>query len=195
MRWDADRFEPFFALLPRDTAAAEQLARHRGRRMSGRSALRAGPRHALRHAVEIRHPSFVCQEFVDALRRHNIALVTADTAGKWPLLEDATADFAYVRLHGDQELYASGYTGAALRRWAARIGTWSHGREPADARRAGSAHASGRKRDVYCYFDNDIKVMAPRDARTLMELLKVPLRPDEPEDAGGGRAARGHGNC
>ena len=62
--------------------------------------------------------------FVALLRRHRIALVVADTAGRWPLLEDLTADFVYLRLHGDKELYASGYDDAALDRWAARIDAW-----------------------------------------------------------------------
>lgn len=56
------------------------------------------------------------------LRRQKIALVLADTALKWPHLEDATADFMYLRLHGDKALYASGYTDAALDHWATRSG-------------------------------------------------------------------------
>ena len=133
----------------------------------------------MRHALEVRHESFVCREFPELLRHYGVALVTADTAGKWPLLEDDTADFAYLRLHGDQELYASGYTDEALRRWAARIYIWSQGKQPRDARCAGRRLASGRVRDVYCYFDNDIKVMAPRDARTLMQRLHLPMAPVE----------------
>lgn len=180
MPWDPARFEPFLERLPHDTEAAERIARRRGDRMRGRSALRAGTHRPLRHAVEIRHPSFACAEFVQMLRGHNVALVTADTAGKWPQLEDATADFAYVRLHGDKELYASGYSEAAIRRWAARIAAWSRGTEPRDAKRAGAPHADGHPRDVYCYFDNDIKVRAPHDARALMARLKLPMQPDEP---------------
>ena len=58
-----------------------------------------------------------------------MALVVADTAGKWPLLEDVTAGFMYLRLHGDAELYVSGYGDAALAVWAARIRAWMAGRE------------------------------------------------------------------
>ena len=181
MRFDPERFEHFLDLLPRDTDAAARRAGQHDERMNGRAALDAGPRRPLRHAVEIRHESFACPEFVDMLRAHGVALVTADTAGKWPLLEDATADFAYLRLHGDKELYASGYTEAALRRWAARIRAWSRGREPSAARRAGARprQAYG-PRDIYCYFDNDIKVKAPGDARSLARLLDLPLAPVEP---------------
>lgn len=75
----------------------------------------------LRHAVEIRHPSFLCDTFIDLLRKHKVALVVADSAGKWPYVEEVTAEFVYLRLHGDVELYSSGYTARALRRWRLRI--------------------------------------------------------------------------
>ena len=66
------------------------------------------------------------------LRDNDIALVCADTAGKWPVLDDVTSDFVYVRLHGDQELYVSGYGDAALDRWASRVRTLAGGWHPAD---------------------------------------------------------------
>lgn len=101
---------------------------------------------------------------------------SADTAGKWPCLEDITADFVYIRLHGDAELYVSGYTDAALNRWAARIRAWASGAEPTDAIRAVSTPAARRaSRDVYCYFDNDVKVRAPVDAHNLMRKLGLPV--------------------
>jgi uncharacterized protein YecE (DUF72 family) len=124
--------------------------------------------------VEVRHPSFVDDAFVALLRRHGLALVVADSAGHWPLLEDLTADFVYVRLHGDKELYASGYDDAALDDWARRIDTWSHGKQVNDARLASEQPASSRaRRDVYCYFDNDVKVHAPYDAARLARRLGV----------------------
>src|SRR6185436_12877264 len=130
----------------------------------------------LRHAVEIRHESFVDERFVAQLRRHAIALVVADTAGKWPYYEDVTADFMYLRLHGDAELYVSGYTDEALERWAARIRAWAAGNEPTDARRISDQPVARRRsRDIYCYFDNDVKVRAPVDAHTLMRKLGLPV--------------------
>ena len=110
------------------------------------------------------------------LRKYKVALVVADTAGKWPYIEDVTADFMYLRLHGDEELYASGYSDAALERWAARISKWSAGAQPDDAQLI-SAKAAPKKtsRDIFCYFDNDIKVHAPFDARKLMAKLGLPL--------------------
>ena len=174
LRYDPALFGAFLALLPRDTDAALRLARRRDARMHGRSRLRIDATRPLRHAFEIRHTSFVTAEFIDQLREHAVSLVVADTAGKWPLLEDVTADFLYLRLHGDKELYASGYTEAALDRWADRIRRWSRGEEPRDARRVGTEPPRARRtRDVYCYFDNDVKVRAPFDADRLMQKLGV----------------------
>ena len=177
-RFDEERFENFFTHLPKDTDTALELARKRDRsRMSGRTALPTQPNRRLRHAVEIRHESFRDDAFVRLLRRHDVALVVADTAGRWPLLEDVTADFVYIRLHGDEELYVSGYTDEALDMWARRIDAWSRGAEPDDARKASSLKPRRRaSRDVYCYFDNDAKVHAPFDAQTLT--MKLGLRED-----------------
>jgi uncharacterized protein YecE (DUF72 family) len=70
------------------------------------------------------------------------------------------------------EIYSSGYTEEALDRWADRIRAWSTGSEPRDARRISpEAAPSRRARDVYCYFDNDVKVKAPFDAQKLIEKL------------------------
>jgi uncharacterized protein YecE (DUF72 family) len=175
LRFDEARFDAFFALLPRDTEAALALARRHDHRLDGRASLEIDRRRPLRHAVEVRHDSFVDERFVALLRRHRVALVVADTAGRWPLKEDVTADFVYVRLHGDEELYASGYGERALERWAERIRAWSRGAQPADARLI-SAKAPRKRasRDVYCYFDNDVKVHAPYDAAMLMRRLGLP---------------------
>ena len=120
----------FLSALPRDTDAALSLARRRDvALMRGRSALAIDRNRPLRHALEVRHDSFLDRRFVQLLRRHRTALVVADTAGRWPYLEDVTADFLYLRLHGDAELYVSGYTDDALSRWAGRIRHWSGGGE------------------------------------------------------------------
>jgi uncharacterized protein YecE (DUF72 family) len=173
-RYDATRLEQFFTLLPRDTGQALALARRRDPRMHGRSRLAIDRVRKLRHAIEIRHESFIDESFVALLRRHAVALVVADTAGKWPYREDVTSDFVYLRLHGDKQIYRSGYSDAALRRWAKRIRAWSSGREPADAQRISAAPPPARRsRDVYCYFDNDVKVRAPFDAHKLARQLGV----------------------
>jgi uncharacterized protein YecE (DUF72 family) len=172
--FNEERLDAFFSMLPRDTASALELARRHDARMEGRSSLHIDANRPLRHAIEIRHESFRDEAFVRLLRRHSIALVVADTAGKWPLIEDVTADFMYLRLHGDEELYASGYSDEALERWAQRIRSWSAGRQPRDARRISREPPMRRPRDVYCYFDNDVKVHAPFDAAQLMRKLSLP---------------------
>jgi uncharacterized protein YecE (DUF72 family) len=171
-RYDREQIEHFLSLLPHDTEQALQLARKREPHMHGRSRLAIDQNRKLRHAMEIRNASFVDDSFVALLRKYKVALVVADTAGKWPYREDVTADFMYLRLHGEEELYASGYTEAALDRWAARIRAWSTGFEPADAKRISATAPQKRaSRDIYCYFDNDIKVKAPFDAKRLIEKL------------------------
>lgn len=159
-----DRMAAFFNLLPRTTADAAELAKrhdarlHRGddnRVWTTTDAIRP-----MRHALEVRHASFTEAATTDLLRRHDIGMVVADTAGKWPLIEQVTSDFAYVRLHGDVELYVSGYSDQALDSWAAKVRRWSD---------------SGA--DVYVYFDNDVKVHAPYDALALMDKLGLPHLP------------------
>ncbi|MCO7593788.1 MULTISPECIES: DUF72 domain-containing protein [Pseudomonas] len=174
LRYDEASFSHFLELLPHRRKAARACAEQCSEQLKGNGATALKGDGALRHAVEIRHDSFCCTAFVELLRRHNVALVVADSAGKWPYVEDVTADFVYLRLHGDVELYSSGYTARALRRWQARIEAWSRGGQPDDAQlvvqRAPRKRAS---RDVYCYFDNDQKVHAPYDARRLLERLKL----------------------
>jgi uncharacterized protein YecE (DUF72 family) len=179
-RYDPDRLEDFLSLLPRDTSAAARLARAHDSRIVHAWSKTDGER-PLRHALEIRHDSFCCPEFVAQLRQHRVALVVADTAGKWPLMEDVTSDFIYVRLHGDEELYVSGYTLAALRDWAAKIRSWSRGRDAAGAKLTGPPAAVRKAgRDVFVYFDNDVKVRAPYDAMRLAHLLNVGPAPGRP---------------
>lgn len=174
LKYDAEAVEAFLAMLPRDTDAAAALARRRDRAMmKGRSALPSQKNRRLRHAVEVRHESFADADFIRLLRRENIALVIADTAGRFPYAEDVTADFLYLRLHGDEELYVSGYGDAALDMWAARIRRWRDGGEPKDARKIATLTPKRRtSRDVYCYFDNDAKVRAPFDAAALIRRLQ-----------------------
>jgi uncharacterized protein YecE (DUF72 family) len=172
----AERFDAFLALLPRDTHAAAAFARrHHDHRIEGRASFDVDKTRPLRHAVEVRHPSFVDPAFVAMLRRHRISLVVADSAGRWPLIEDLTADFVYVRLHGDLELYASEYSERALDHWAGRIERWQRGSQADDVRLAapGTSPPVRRTRDVYVYFDNDTKVHAPYDAAALSRRLGI----------------------
>ena len=170
--FDEEKLKAFFRLLPRNTKEAADLAKHHDAWLKGRALTRADANRPLPHAIEIRHASFADASFVDLLRRHKIALVFADTAGKWPYAEDLTADFVYARLHGDKELYASGYDEPALDKWAARFATWRDGKQPPDARLWSSKKPpKAKQRDIYVYFDNDVKVRAPFDAMALADRM------------------------
>jgi uncharacterized protein YecE (DUF72 family) len=171
-KFNADLVEHFFSLLPHDTEKALDIACGHEERMNGRAALEIDRKRPMRHVMEIRNDTFNDPDFVKLLRKYDVALVVADTAGKWPDFEDVTADFMYVRLHGQEQLYASGYTDEALQRWAKRIDAWAVGSQVDDARlivQGPPPNSAGR--DVYCYFDNDIKVHAPFDAHKLAGLV------------------------
>jgi uncharacterized protein YecE (DUF72 family) len=154
--FDEGRIADFLDLLPRTTAAAARLAEQHDERMAGRAVTTTDADRPLRHAMEVRHASYEDDRFLDLLRSRDVAVVTADTAGKWPVLLEPTTDLAYVRLHGDQELYVSGYDDEALDLWAGRVLSWQ---------------AAGH--DVVVYFDNDAKVRAPFDAQALMTRLGI----------------------
>jgi uncharacterized protein YecE (DUF72 family) len=156
LRFDADRLAGFFDQLPRTTTEAAALAqRHDDKVPEDRALVTTDADRPLRYALEFRSPSFVTPEATNLLREHDVALVLADTAGKWPKVDEDTSDFRYVRLHGDAELYASGYSDAALDRWAETCRRWAE------------------SRDVYVYFDNDIKGYAPHDAMALQQRLGI----------------------
>ncbi|HEV7650494.1 MAG TPA: DUF72 domain-containing protein [Actinophytocola sp.] len=156
LAYDAELLAAFFDRLPRTTTAAAELAARHDERLDGRAWTTTDADRPVRHALEVRHASFTDPAFPGLLRAHGVGLVIADAAADWPYLEDVTADFAYVRLHGGTELYVSGYTGEALDGWAQRIRGWT---------------AQGV--DAYAYFDNDAKVKAPRDAMALAQRLET----------------------
>ena len=181
-RYDHERMARFLDVLPHDTEAALALARRCDARLEGRSVLSIDDNRTLRHAIEIRHESFMDSAFIEQLREHNVALVIAETAQKWPMTHDITADFLYMRLHGDKEIYRSAYSDKALATWARRIAAWRRGGEPRDAQKVSRKKPpSNRPRDVYCFFDNtDVKLRAPFDAQTLARKLRVKWKPAAP---------------
>ena len=147
--FDPGRLERFFALLPRTTAAAADLATRHDQRLDGRSLLTTDADRPLRHALEVRHRTFETPAFVELLRAHDVALVVADTAGKWPKLHDVSSDFVYVRLHGERGALRQRLRPAG----AGRLGgpdpqladRWHPDRRP-DAGPARAAAAPGRLR-------------------------------------------------
>jgi uncharacterized protein YecE (DUF72 family) len=156
--FNADRMYAFFAQLPRSVGSAAEIAAHHDQRVPDDRALTKAvhPRYRLRHAIEPRHESFRTPEFYRLLRRYKMALVISDNPGKWPIFTEITTDLMYLRLHGHDQLYVSGYSDHELDEWAAKIRSWTE-----------------RGCDVYVYFDNDAKVHAPFDAMSLMERLGV----------------------
>ncbi len=166
-RYAHDLIEEFFALLPHDTNAAAELAAKHDDLIKNRTFFQVDENRRIRHAMEIRHASFVTPEFIALLRKYKVALVCADTV-EWPRLMDVTSDFVYCRLHGSEALYASGYDEDAIEEWAERAAAWARGEESNDGDFASSKRAPARsRRDVYVYFDNDAKVRAPRDAKRM----------------------------
>jgi uncharacterized protein YecE (DUF72 family) len=154
-RFDADVLRGFFELLPRTAREVERLARQHEPRLAGRSRVEALDRNlTIRHALEVRHDSFTDARYVDVLREYAIASCVADSAGLYPVIDEATADFSYARLHGAQELYVSGYSAVELTKWATRIRKWQ------------------KRGEVFVYFDNDVKVRAPFDAANLGRILE-----------------------
>ncbi|WP_248582006.1 DUF72 domain-containing protein [Nocardioides sp. InS609-2] len=152
LEYDAGVLDAFARLLPRTTLEAAALARRHDDRLSGdRVHAETDADRPVRHALEFRSPSFASEEALAQLAAHDIAVVLADTAGRWPKVDRDTSDYRYVRLHGDRELYASGYGPAALDQWAERLRAWSV------------------SQDAFVYFDNDVKGFAPHDAEALME--------------------------
>ena len=156
--FDAGRLGAFLDLLPRTTSAASAYAvRHHDASKLKEPADTAAPADLpLRHVVEARHASYRTPEFCELLRAHDVGMVVADSAGTWPMFDEVTSGVAYVRLHGDTELYTGAYSPVALDRWAAKARAWED---------AGL--------DVYVYFDNDGKAHAPFDALALQERLGV----------------------
>lgn len=128
-KFDPDDIEGFFGLLPRQ--------------LDGRP---------LRHAIEVRHPSFLDERFVDLARRHGVAVVFADH-DQYPRIDEPTADFTYARLMGTREEVETGYAPADLDRWAERARGWA-----------------GRG-DVFVYFISGAKVRAPAAAEALIARL------------------------
>jgi uncharacterized protein YecE (DUF72 family) len=156
--FDREKARNFFRALPMNMHEAENIARREhDQRLHGKPILRApdGRDASLRHALEIRHASWLEEAALQLMAEHDIALVTADTADHHPFSVERTARaFAYVRLHGARELYGSRYSDGELDAWAALLERWR-----------------ARGCDVYVYFDNDDKAYAPDDAARLAARL------------------------
>jgi uncharacterized protein YecE (DUF72 family) len=145
-KFDAVDFEAFLALLPQSVDGL-----------------------ALRHAVEVRHDSFACEEFVALSRKYNVAII-AGCDGEFPCIADVSAGFVYVRAMGTAEKEKTGYSKAAIARWAARAKTWEQGGMPDDLPRVAKAVAK-KKRDVFVFIISGAKARNPAAAEALIAAL------------------------
>lgn len=146
-KFDARDLGAFLALLPRKAAGL-----------------------TLRHVVEVRHSSFLVPEFIALLRKHNVAVVFADS-DDYPAIADAASDFVYARLQRSRQKVETGYPSAELDKWAARAKIWEAGDEPEDLPRFGSVPPKKMKRDVFMFFIAGDKVRAPAAAESLISRL------------------------
>lgn len=150
LHFDRERVEHFVASLPRTTCQAAELAGSADPGIVPDPYLEMPAGNVgLRHAVEVRHDSYLDRGFYELLRTHDVALVVSDAGGRHPRFDEPTATFTYVRLHGPQSLYHGSYRPDRIAPWAHRVRAWSqHG-------------------DVFLFFDNDSDGAAPWDALAL----------------------------
>lgn len=146
-RYDADDLEAFFTLLP------DKIGKLK-----------------LRHVLDPRHESFMCEDYLALARKHKIATVFTDSAD-YPSFADITGDFVYARLMSAQAEIESGYSKPALKQWAARAELWAGGGQPDDLPYAGAVGKTGQARDVFVYFINGAKERAPAAAQLLIKNL------------------------
>ncbi|HMN73212.1 MAG TPA: DUF72 domain-containing protein [Rhodoblastus sp.] len=147
-KFDADDFAAFLALLPRE--------------IDGQ---------ALRHALEVRHESFCCAQFVDLARKHGAAIVTARDS-KYPEIADATADFAYLRIMGASEDHALGYPPKELDLWSKRLQALAKGEAVAELKQVAPAPGKSAPRDVFAFFISGFKERNPAAAMDLIARLR-----------------------
>jgi len=171
LKYDAQIVEAFLKLLPHDIQAAADRARSHDKWMSGRAWMKTTEEGPLRHSIEVRNNSFAVPEFIELLRKYDVALVCADSP-EWPRMMDVTSDFVYCRLHGSEVLYEDGYDEKSLDQWSERMAAWARGQEPEHAERVmPKTGAKSKGRDVFVYFDNDKKVLSPVNAQGLMKRM------------------------
>lgn len=127
---------------------------------------------SLRHAVEVRHDSFMTPEFIGLARAHGVAIVGA-LHETYPAIWDVTADFAYARLQTGSDDVQTCYGESELGTWAKRLTTWAGGNAPDDLDLvAPNERAEQRPRDVFCYLISGGKSRAPVGAVALQAMIE-----------------------
>lgn len=126
---------------------------------------------SLRHAVEVRHPSFRVPEFVDLAREHAVAVVVAGDS-EYPQIADVTASFVYARVMGTDAKEPLGYAPEALDVWAQRARSWARGGAANGLETVAPPRVGDGARDVFLYFISGHKVANPAAAQALIERVK-----------------------
>jgi uncharacterized protein YecE (DUF72 family) len=128
---------------------------------------------ALRHVVEVRHPSFCAPDFIALARSFSTPVVFTDHA-TYPSLADPTGDFIYARLQKGKDTVPTAYPPKELDAWAKRLQLWAHGKSPEDLPHIDTASATPTTtpRDVFAYVIHEGKIRAPAAAMALIERLK-----------------------
>ena len=147
-KFDSEDFTRFLDLLPKELAGKP-----------------------LRHVLDVRHESFMTEEFLDLARKYKAATVFADS-DEYPSFADATADFIYARLMRTQSKVKTGYAPKALDAWAKRAKAWAAGKEPADLPRVAKAKKAAARRDVFLFMISGAKERAPAAAMGLIDRLE-----------------------
>lgn len=125
---------------------------------------------SLRHAIEVRHPSFCTKSFITLLRRFGMQAVFADHA-TYPAIPDITGDFVYLRLQKGKDSVKTGYAPKAIGTWAERAQTWAQGGIPDDLEPIAPTRIKKQPRDVFVYFIHEGKVRAPAAAQAFIKRL------------------------
>ena len=146
-RFEADDFEAFLAGLPKQVDGIP-----------------------LRHALDVRHASFMTPAYLELARRYHCATVLADS-DDYASFADLSGDFVYARLMRSDASIDTGYAAAALDRWAQRAGEWAAGGEPGDLHRVEGASAPAAPRDVFLFVISGAKERAPAAAMGLLQRL------------------------
>lgn len=124
---------------------------------------------ALRHVVEVRHESFVCEDFVKLARKHGVAIVLADS-DDYPLIADASGGFAYMRLQRSQAKVKTGYPPKEIKAWAERAEALAKG-DPPPGLPLLAKPAAKKKQDVFVYVISGAKERAPAGAQAIIAAL------------------------
>jgi uncharacterized protein YecE (DUF72 family) len=154
MTFDPDVLDSFLSLLPHRPDDVVALASEHDERLAERAHLSCTGIEQVRHALELRHPSFSDARVARIAERHGVALVATDAPALWPRVWQPSSDLIYCRLHGPTQLYRGSYDEDHLGVWAERL-----------AAGAASGH------DVLAYFNNDADGCAPYDALALAALI------------------------